>query len=287
MGRIAYVNGRFVRHADASVHIEDRGYQLADGVYEVWAVFGGRLADSEGHFERLSRSLGEVRIPQPMARPALEVILKEVVRRNRVRDGLVYLQVTRGVAPRDHPFPDPPPQPAVVVTAKSVDLEQNAARAARGVAVISQPETRWARCDIKTIGLLPNVLAKQAAREAGAVEAWFVDELGLVTEGGSSNAWIVDAQDVLRTRDTQANILRGVTRRTLIEVARDMGLKFEERAFSLGEAKSAKEAFVTGAGSLVLPVTRIDGVQIGSGEPGPVARALRESYIARARRDAA
>jgi D-alanine transaminase len=287
MGRIAYVNGRFVRHADACVHIEDRGYQLADGVYEVWAVFAGRLADQEGHFERLARSLGELRIPAPMDRPALEIILREVVRRNRVQDGMVYLQVTRGVAPRDHPFPDPSPRPAMVVTAKSVDLEQSHARAAKGVGVVSHPETRWSRCDIKTIALLPNVLAKQAAREAGAVEAWFVDDLGLVTEGGSSNAWIVDQDGVLRTRDTQANILRGVTRRSLIEIAREEGVRFEERAFSLDEAKRAREAFITGAGTLVLPVVRIDGVQIGGGEPGPVARALRESYIARARRGAA
>ena len=212
MPRLAYVNGRFVPHAQAAVHIEDRGYQFADGVYEVWAVMGGRLSDSAGHFARLKRSLGELRIAMPMSVEALRIVLAESVRRNRLRNGLLYLQITRGVAPRDHPFPDPPPPPAIVITAKRTDPAANEARAMKGAGVISTPENRWGRCDIKTIGLLPNVLAKQAAREAGAIEAWYVDDLGLVTEGGSSNAWIVDAEGRLRTRDIQANILRGVTR---------------------------------------------------------------------------
>ncbi|HEY2048324.1 MAG TPA: D-amino-acid transaminase [Caulobacteraceae bacterium] len=287
MGRIAYVNGRYAPHPEAFVHIEDRGFQFADSVYEVWAVFAGRLADETGHFERLARSLGELRIPVPMSEAALKTIIRRVVRMNRISDGLAYLQVTRGVAPRDHPFPNPAPRPTVVVTAKSVDMTASEARAARGVAVITTPETRWARCDIKTTGLLPNVLAKQAAREAGAVEAWFVDEIGLITEGGSSNAWIIDAGGVLRTRDIQSNILRGVTRRSLIRVAQNLGVAFEERAFTVEEAKSAREAFITGAGSLVLPVIRIDETLIGGGSPGPVAKRLRELYIEGARRDAA
>jgi D-alanine transaminase len=287
MGRVAYVNGRFVRHSEACVHIEDRGYQFADGVYEVWAVFDGLMADSRGHFERLARSLGELRIPMPMGTAALAVILREVIRRNRVKDGLVYLQVTRGVAPRDHPFPPGSIRPAVVITAKSVNMAQSQARAAAGVKVITVPETRWARCDIKTIGLLPNVLAKQAAREAGAVEAWFVDELGLVTEGASSNAWIVDVNGALRTRDTQANILRGVTRKSVLALAAQLGLAFEERAFTVEEAKQAREAFITGAGSLVLPVTQIDGVVLGDGAPGLVAKGLRDVYIKHARQVAA
>jgi D-alanine transaminase len=287
MSRIAYVNGRFTRHAEACVHIEDRGYQFADGVYEVWAVFGGRLADSQGHFERLARSLSELRIAMPLSRAALEIILRETIRRNHVRDGMVYLQVTRGVAPRDHPFPAGVIRPSLVVTAKSVDMAKSQARAGDGVKVITVPETRWARCDIKTIGLLPNVLAKQAAREAGATEAWFVDELGLVTEGASSNAWIVDAHGVLRTRDTQANILRGVTRKSVMALAANLGLTFEERAFTVDEAKQAREAFITGAGSLVLPVTRIDATVLGDGTPGPVAKRLRDVYIQQARQDAA
>ena len=283
MTRIAYVNGRFVPKAEAVVHIEDRGYQLADGVYEVWALFGGKLADPEGHFVRLERSLSELRIDMPMSRKALTVVLKETVRRNRIREGLVYLQVTRGVAPRDHAFPNPPVAPAVVITVSRVDREASEARAAKGISVVTTPENRWGRCDIKTVGLLPNALAKQKAREVGAVEAWFVDDLGFVTEGASSNAWIVDGDGVLRTRDTNANILRGVTRLSLIELAREAGLKVEERPFTPDEARGAKEAFITGAGSLVLPVVSVDGKPVGKGAPGPVAARLRRLYIERAK----
>jgi D-alanine transaminase len=283
MSRWAYVNGQFVRHGEASVHIEDRGYQLADGVYEVWAVFGGKLADTEGHFARLERSLGELKIAMPMSRKALELVLREALRRNRVREGLVYLQVTRGVAKRDHAFPTEPVAPAIVITAKSLDRTATNAKAEAGVGVITVPENRWGRCDIKTIGLLPNVLAKQAARERGAAEAWFIDDMGLVTEGASSNAWILDKDGVLRTRDTQANILRGVTRKTLLEVIAKAGLIFEERPFTPDEAREAKEAFITGAGTLVTPVTSVDGKPIGNGKAGPVATRLRQLYIEQAR----
>ena len=283
MSRFAYVNGRFVRHGQAAVHIEDRGYQLADGVYEVWAVFDGKLADAAGHFTRLWRSLDALKIAHPMSQAALTVVLRETVRRNKVRDGLVYLQVTRGVAPRDHAFPNPAVPPAVVVTAKSVDRAAAEAKAARGLSVITVPENRWGRCDIKSIGLLPNGLAKQAARERGAVEAWFVDELGLVTEGASSNAWIVDAEGRLRTRDTQANILRGITRSSLLEVIVEAGLPIAEQPFTVEEAKAAREAFITGAGTLVLPIVSVDGAQIGDGKPGPVATRLRRLYIERAK----
>jgi len=286
MSRVAYVNGRFVPHGEAAVHIEDRGFQFADGVYEVWAVLGGALSDAEGHFERLERSLGELQIASPMPRAALEVVLKETVRRNRVREGLVYLQVTRGVAPRDHAFPKPEVPVSVIVTSHRVDRAAADARAARGAAVITVPETRWARCDIKTVALLPNVLAKQQARAVGAVEAWFVDEMGLVTEGASSNAWIIDKDGAVRTRDTQANILRGITRKTLLKVLAREGLKLEERPFSLEEAKEAKEAFITGAGTLLLPIVSIDGRPVGGGTPGPVAKRLRRLYIEEARRTA-
>ena len=283
MGRIAYVNGRYTPHAEAFVHIEDRGYQLADAVYEVWAVFGGKLADAEGHFTRLARSLGELRIEMPMSRAALTMVLKETVRRNRVSEGLIYLQVSRGVAKRDHAFPTEPVRPAVVMTVSAVDRVASEARAAKGVSVVTTPENRWGRCDIKTVGLLPNALAKQKAREAGAAEAWFVDELGFVTEGASSNAWIVDAEGRLRTRDTNANILRGVTRLSLLEVARTAGLKVEERPFTPDEALAAREAFITGAGALVLPVIAVDGKPVGSGAPGPVAKRLRALYIEHAK----
>jgi D-alanine transaminase len=283
VSRIAYVNGRFVAKTDAVVHIEDRGYQFADAVYEVWALFGGKLSDPEGHFARLERSLGELRIPMPMSRKALTVVLKETVRRNRVSEGLVYLQVSRGVAPRDHAFPAADTPPAIVITVSRVDREASEARARKGVAVVTTPENRWGRCDIKTVGLLPNAMAKQKAREVGAVEAWFVDDLGLVTEGASSNAWIVDRDGALRTRDTNANILRGVTRLSLLDVARQAGLKVEERPFTPQEALDAQEAFITGAGTLVLPVVLMDGKPIGSGKPGPVAARLRALYIEHAK----
>jgi D-alanine transaminase len=279
MGRIAYVNGRFVPQAEAFVHIEDRGYQLADAVYEVWALFGGKLADAEGHFARLERSLGELRIDMPMSRAALTLVLKEAVRRNRIKEGLLYLQVSRGVAKRDHAFPTEPVRPATVITVSAVDRAATEARAAKGVSVVTTPELRWGRCDIKTVGLLPNALAKQKAREAGAYEAWFVDDLGFVTEGASSNAWIVDAEGRLRTRDTNANILRGITRSTLLSVIRREGIEVDERPFTPADAVAAKEAFVTGAGSLVLPVVAVDGKPVGDGKVGPVASRLRRLYI--------
>ena len=283
MGRIAYVNGRFVPHRDAVVHIEDRGYQLADAVYEVWSLFDGKLADAEGHLARLERSLSELRIAMPMSRRALTLVLREAVRRNRVKEGLVYLQVSRGVAPRDHAFPDGEVRPAVVITVKAVDRAAAEAKAAKGVTVVTTPENRWGRCDIKTTGLLPNVLAKQKAREAGGAEAWFVDELGFVTEGAASNAWIVDADGRLRTRDTNANILRGITRRTLMDLLAEERLELDERPFTPAEAARAREAFVTGAGALVLPVVAIDGEPIGNGAPGPLATRLRRLHMERAR----
>jgi D-alanine transaminase len=283
MGRTAYVNGRFVPHGEAMVHVEDRGYQLGDAVYEVWAVFGGRLADAEGHFVRLARSLGELSIPMPMTRAALTLVLKEAIRRNRISEGLIYLQVSRGVAPRQHAYPTEPIRPAVVMTVGRVDRAADEARAARGIKVITAPENRWGRADIKTVGLLPNAMAKQKAKEAGATEAWYVDDLGFVTEGASSNAWIVDGDGRLRTRDTNANILRGITRATLLEVIRREGLDVDERPFTPAEAHAAKEAFITGAGTLVLPVVAVDGHPVGDGKVGPVAAKLRRLYIEQAK----
>ena len=286
MSRVAYVNGTYRAHADATVHIEDRGFQFADGVYEVWSVFDGRMADFDGHMTRLHRSLDELRIPVPMSREALERVLKETVRRNRVIEGLVYIQVTRGTARRDHPFPPEGTPPSVIVTARSLPLSKGNAAAARGVAVITQPDIRWGRCDIKTVGLLPNVLAKQAAKERGAAEAWMVDEMGLVTEGSSTNAWIVDENGKLRTRDTQSNILHGITRAAVMRMAAEEGLEVEERAFSVEEARRAREAFYTSASGFVMPAVSIDGARIGDGKPGPIATRLRELYIDQARREA-
>jgi len=286
MSRVAYVNGTYQPHGQAVVHIEDRGFQFADGVYEVWSVFDGRLADFDGHMTRLVRSLTELRIEVPMTRGSLTQVLKETVRRNRVRDGIVYLQVTRGAARRDHPFPAEGTPPSVIVTSKSVSFAKAQAQAAKGVAVITQPDIRWGRCDIKTVGLLPNVLAKQAARDRGAYEAWMVDEMGLVTEGSSTNAWIVDKNGKLRTRDTQANILKGCTRTTLMALIAEHGLEVDERPFSVDDAKEAQEAFFTAAGAFVMPAISIDGVKIGNGKPGPIATRLRTEYLDKARRDA-
>jgi Branched-chain amino acid aminotransferase/4-amino-4-deoxychorismate lyase len=285
MSRVAYVNGTYRPHGQAVVHIEDRGFQFADGVYEVWSVFDGRLADFAGHMTRLKRSLTELQIDIPMSDAALGRVLAETIRRNRVRDGLVYLQVTRGTAPRDHAFPRDA-APSVVVTAKSIDLAKGQALAGKGAAGVTRPDIRWGRCDIKTVGLLPNVLAKQAARESGAYECLMYDEMGLVTEGSSTNAWIVDENGKLRTRDTQANILKGITRTALLKLIEEEGLELEERAFTVDEAKRAREVFVTAASSFVMPLVSLDGTRIGDGAPGPVATRLRELYLEQARRDA-
>ena len=278
MSRVAYVNGRYRAFAQARVHVEDRGFQFADGVYEVCEVIGGRLVDVRRHLDRLERSLEELRIAWPVTRPALGVILHEVVARNLVEDGLVYLQVTRGVARRDFPFPAAAVRPTLVVTARSIDRAANTAIAQAGVAVITRPDNRWERVDIKSTNLLPNVLAKQAAREAGAREAWFVDERGFVTEGGSSNAWIVTPGGSVVTRPADGGILRGITRTTLLDLLRREGLKLEERAFKLEEAISAREVFITAATTLVMPVVRIDGEPVGDGKPGPLTLALRQKF---------
>ena len=279
MFRVAYVNGRYLPHDRAAVHIEDRGYQFADAVYEVCEIYDGRLLDERRHMERLERSLRELRIPMPVGVPALGVIMREVVRRNRVAEGLVYIQVSRGVAPRDHPFPTAPVRPALVVTAKSIGFDARDTRARKGVSVVTAPDIRWGRVDIKTVGLLPNVLAKQGAREQGAYEAWLVDRDGNVTEGASTNAWIVNARGVLVTRHADAAILRGVTRMVLLDVAARRNVSFEERPFSVKEALAAREAFLTSATNGVMPIVKIDGKTIGRGKPGPVATALRAGLL--------
>jgi D-alanine transaminase len=279
MPRIAYVNGRYVPHAEAAVHVEDRGYQFADGVYEVCEVARGHIVDMKRHLDRLDRSLGEMRIRWPMARKALEIVMGEVIRRNLVHDGLVYLQVTRGVAPRDHVFPGEGTSPAVVITAKRVDPAAGGRRADSGVKVITVPENRWERVDIKTVGLLANVFAKQKAKEAGAFEAWFVDADGTVKEGASTNAWIVTKDGRLVTRQADSGILRGVTRTTLLDVAEKLGMTVEERDFTVEEAKAAREAFLTSATTVVMPIVAIDGAPVANGHPGTVALTLRQAFF--------
>ncbi|ESQ82970.1 D-amino acid aminotransferase [Asticcacaulis sp. AC466] len=284
MPRIAYVNGVYERTSEAAVSIEDRGYQFADAIYEVWSVFDGRLADMDGHLNRMERSLRELAIEMPMPRSSLLVVLNEVVRRNRIREGMVYLQISRGVAPRDHLFPVET-RASVVITARPVDRDAAARKAAQGIKAMSAPDIRWGRCDIKTVGLLPNVLAKQAAKARGAGEVIFVDKEGLVTEGGSTNVYIVK-EGVIRTRSLTANILAGVTRLNLLPLIAENGIEIREESFTLDDAKAASEVFVTAATSLVMPVTAIDDHEIGDGKPGPIACALREIYIDRARASA-
>lgn len=278
MSRIAYVNGRYLPHGQAGVHIEDRGFQFADGVYEVCEVRHGALIDASRHLDRLERSLAEMRIAMPKERTALMLILCEVISRNRVRDGMVYLQVTRGTATRDHGFPKPPVKPTLVVTARGLNRRAGEARAAQGVSIITLPENRWKRVDIKTVALVPNVLARQAAREAGAFEAWFTDPAGNVIEGAATNAWIVTGQGVVVTHPADGSILAGITRTTILDICRAEGIPFEERSFSIAEACEAAEAFCSGATLLVMPVISIDGCKIGPGVPGPIASGLRRRF---------
>ena len=278
MPRLAYVNGRYLPHRGAQVHIEDRGYQFADGVYEVVPVAHGALVDEELHLDRLERSLGELRIPMPMKRPALKLVSHELARRNGLTYGFVYMQVTRGVAPRDHKFPKSA-KPALVMTTRQMK-PASAKALAEGVSVITVPDIRWKRRDIKSTSLLPNCLAKQAAAEAGAAEAWMVDEDGRVTEGSSTNAWIVTTGGKVVTRKATHEILNGITRQVLLKVIADEGLTLEERPFTVEEAYRAKEAFLTSSTNFVMPVTRIDEHSVGNGHPGEVTGKLRRAYIA-------
>jgi len=274
MSRIAYVNGSYVPQTEASVNIEDRGYQFGDGIYEVVHLFAGRYIDEDLHLDRLERSLREIALPMPMARNALRLVLREVARRNRVTEGLLYMQVTRGVARRDHAFPTKPVAPALVVTVKRIAPYPSTVDR-WGAAAITLPDLRWARCDIKTVNLLPNCLARQAAREQGAIEAVLFDEAsGMVTEGAATSFWIVDESGTIRTRPLSNSILPGCTRAALMAELREAGIAFEERAFSMDELSRAREAFITSATSFVKPITKIDGKPVGNGEVGPVARQL-------------
>ena len=261
MSRIAYVDGRYVPHAAAAVHIEDRGYQFADGVYEVIHVYRGRLIDESPHLDRLDRSRGELHIAAPMARRPLMRVLREVVRRNHIDFGLVYIQITRGVARRDHRFPTGV-APVLVVTARA-EPPASAERFENGVRVVTVDDIRWQRCDIKSVALLANVLGKQQAADAGAFEAWMVDRDGDITEGTSSNVWIVAADGTLVTRQTDAAILAGITRRALLTLAEQHGIKTAERAFTVAEARAAREAFTSYSSGWVTPVTQIDDSVIG------------------------
>jgi len=278
MARYAYVNGRFVRHADATVHIEDRGYQFADGVYEVVTVLGGAFVDEPGHLARLKRSLGELKIAMPFTEAVLKLVMRRLVRLNGVKDGYLYLQVTRGVAPRDFKFPKAA-KPAIVMTTRRQAFKPEIPTE-NGVSVVTVPDIRWARRDIKSVGLLAQVLAKQAAAEAGAFEAWMVDPDGFVTEGSSSNAWILTADGVLVTRHADNSILHGITGNSIEALAAEQGIKVERRPFTVAEALAAREAFLTSATTFCIPITEIDGKTVANGHPGEVSRTLRRAYYA-------
>ena len=277
MSRIAYVNGQFMTHDFAATHIEDRATQFGDGVYEVLAVVEGKLIDSELHFDRLDRSLRELEIEMPSSRATLKLILREVVRLNRVTEGLCYLQVSRGTAPRNHTFPNKPSYSLIVTARRSQPATGKIG--IEGVHVITTADQRWQRRDIKSVSLLPNVLAKQKAAEAGAFEAWLIHNDGIVTEGSHSNAWIVGDSGTVITHHESIDILSGVTRNRVLQVARSGGVKVIERAFTAAEAKQAQEAFLTSTSSFVVPVTHIDDTVIGDGRPGPVTKRLRGLYL--------
>lgn len=278
MSRIAFVDGRYVPRAAALVHVEDRAYQFADGVYEVCEVLDGHLVDETRHMARLERSLRELQIRSPMSLASLGIVLRETVRRNHVSDGLVYLQVSRGVARRDFIFPAPDTRPIVVCLVYAMSRSKAKAAGEAGIAVVTMPDLRWKRPDIKSVSLLPNALARQAALEEGGNEAWLVDDAGYVTEGAASNAWIVDGAGQLVTRPAEFGILRGVTRTVVLDLAAQKGLRVIERAFTVDEAMQAREAFITSASNMVMPVVRIDGRVIGNGRPGSFAAQLRNAF---------
>lgn len=278
MSRLVYVNGQFLPYAQAAVHAEDRGFQFGDAIYEVIEVRDGRLVDETRHMQRLARSQAELKMADPMGQGAWSRVLRETIRRNRLVNGSLYLQVSRGTHPRDFFFPPADTPPTVVCIARHSLRAKAEAGARRGAAIKTLPDNRWGRCDIKTVMLLPASLAKQAAKDEGAADAWFVDEKGMVTEGASSNAWILDSAGRLVTRQIDNAILRGVTRTTLLDLLKKEGIEVVERPFSVEEAKRAREAFLTSATSLVTPVISIDGSPIGNGEPGMLSLKLREAF---------
>jgi len=280
-GRVAYVNGRYLPHAQAGVHIEDRALQLGDGIYEVTNVIGGQPTDEDAHLDRMERSLRELGMPMPMGRAALKLVMREMIARNKIPNGFLYLQVTRGAVKRDHVPPPDGPRPSLMLTMRSQDMAALAQRLEKGIAISTQPDIRWGRRDIKTVQLLPNLLAKQAARQTGAFEAWLVDADGYVTEGASTNAWIVDAAGTVITRDLSHAILPGVTRRIMLDAMAEAQVKVVERKFTVAEALAAKEAFISSATGAAVPVVAIDGKSIGTGAPGTLTRRIRDLYAAR------
>ncbi|MBF9197135.1 D-amino-acid transaminase [Microvirga terrestris] len=280
MSRIVFLNGSFLPIEEAKVPFMDRGFMFGDGVYEGIGVLDGQLIDNEAHLERLERSLAEVRIRNPYSRTEWTSLQEEIVRRNGMTEGFIYFQVTRGVAERDFFFPEnAEPTVAMFTQAKAI---ADAPAARTGIAVVTVPDQRWARRDIKSINLLAQVLAKQAAKEAGAQEAWLVED-GFVTEGGSSSGFIVTKKGSIVVRPLSNAILPGITRKSLLRLSEEARIPLEERRFTVEEAYDAAEAFLTSASNFVLPIVTIDGRSIGDGKPGPVTKRLRELYLSMAR----
>jgi D-alanine transaminase len=284
MSRIAYLNGAYLPLADAKVSALDRGFIFGDGIYEVSAVLDGKLVDNDSHLDRFWRSVGEIALDMPVTRAELVAIENELVQRNKVDQGMVYMQVTRGAAEREFSFPKAKPTPTLFAFTQEKDIV-GSPQATTGIRVVSVPDLRWQRCDVKSISLLAQVLAKQAASEAGCYEAWMVRD-GLVTEGSSSTAFIVTKDNVVVTRPNSNAILPGCTRKALLALAAEGRITIEERAFTIDEAFEAAEAFMSSASTFVYPIVELDGRQVGGGQPGPVARRLREIYIDFARKTA-
>jgi Branched-chain amino acid aminotransferase/4-amino-4-deoxychorismate lyase len=283
MSRIVFLNGSFLPPEEAKVPIMDRGFLFSDGVYEGVGVLDGRLIDNEAHLERLERSLREIRIDNPYSRAEWTRLEEELVRRNGMAEGFLYLQVTRGVAERDFFFPQDVAPTVMMFTQTKAIADTPAAR--NGIAVVTVPDRRWERRDIKSISLLAQVLAKQAAKEAGAQEAWMVED-GYVTEGGSSSGFIVTKGGSIVVRPLSHAILPGITRQSLLRLSKEDGIPLEERRFTVEEAYEAAEAFLTSASNFVVPIVSIDGRQIGDGKPGPITRKLRDLYLQMAREPA-
>ena len=280
-GRVAYVNGRYLPLGQAGVHIEDRALQLGDGIYEVANVTDGQPLDEEPHLDRMERSLRELGMAMPMARGALKIVMREMIARNRIPDGYLYMQVTRGAAKRDHVPLEDGTRPTLIITMRGQDRAALAQRLEKGIAISTQPDIRWGRCDIKTVQLLPNLLAKQAAKKAGAFEAWLVDEDGFVTEGASTSAWIVDKDGTVITRDLSHDILPGVTRQIMLQAMAEAQIKVVERKFTVAEALAGREAFISSATGTAVPVVTIDGKTIGNGAPGALTQRIRDLYFAK------
>lgn len=279
MTRTIYVNGCYQPYNNALLHVEDRATLFADAVYEVVEVKAGKLIDQEAHLERLERSLSEIKLVTDFSIKTIPFIIRESIRRNRVKNGYVYIQISRGCAPRDFIFPSANETPAtLIISARSKNPLKLDEKSKKGIKVITHPDLRWKRPDIKTTGLLASVLARQTAIEQGAEEAWLYNEDKFITEGAASNAWIVTKQDELITHPANQSILKGITREGVIRLTKELDLSYIERPFTIEEAKDAKEAFITAATNLVMPVTQIDEKSVNDGKSGPISLKLREIF---------